>query len=292
MKKSLIVISCMLAFGALCAFPKGADALTLTPPATRRRTKIVATIGPVSRNVPILERLVEAGMDVARINLSHGSIAEHERGIVAGTRKGVERAPFLLCQLRDDVCGRAEAINAQPARVAGQPQSAVADQAGAQQRRQRRGIAIGQREAVARVGDSEFGVTAVDLITGEARRIAQIFAAAHAEAALAASPAEPGYTDALTNAETGDAVAQHGDPSDDFMAGNDRQARLRQFTVREVQIGAADAAGFDGNQQLAATGVRYRQFDQAQRNSGTVQEHGLHATLHHPVSNKVHSLIS
>src|SRR5665647_1698952 len=44
---------------------------------TRRRTKIVATLGPVSRHEGVLERLLEAGMDVARINLSHGSTAEH-----------------------------------------------------------------------------------------------------------------------------------------------------------------------------------------------------------------------
>jgi pyruvate kinase len=53
-----------------------------TTPPVRRRTKIVATLGPVSRDAPVLERLVEAGMDVARINLSHGSTAEHERSIV------------------------------------------------------------------------------------------------------------------------------------------------------------------------------------------------------------------
>ena len=53
-----------------------------TTPPVRRRTKIVATLGPVSRDAAVLERLVEAGMDVARINLSHGSTAEHERSIV------------------------------------------------------------------------------------------------------------------------------------------------------------------------------------------------------------------
>lgn len=42
---------------------------------TRRRTKIVATLGPVSRDVRVLEQLLDAGMDVARINLSHGSTA-------------------------------------------------------------------------------------------------------------------------------------------------------------------------------------------------------------------------
>src|SRR5258705_7275572 len=43
----------------------------------QRRTKIVATIGPASRNSEVLARMVEAGMDVARLNFSHGSAEEH-----------------------------------------------------------------------------------------------------------------------------------------------------------------------------------------------------------------------
>ncbi|MEA2297360.1 MAG: pyruvate kinase [Solirubrobacteraceae bacterium] len=42
-----------------------------------RRTKIVATIGPASREPEVLVRLVEAGMDVARLNYSHGTPEEH-----------------------------------------------------------------------------------------------------------------------------------------------------------------------------------------------------------------------
>jgi pyruvate kinase len=42
-----------------------------------RRTKIVATIGPASRDPQVLVRMVEAGMDVARLNFSHGSAEEH-----------------------------------------------------------------------------------------------------------------------------------------------------------------------------------------------------------------------
>jgi pyruvate kinase len=42
-----------------------------------RRTKIVATIGPASREIETLMRLVEAGMDVARLNYSHGTLEEH-----------------------------------------------------------------------------------------------------------------------------------------------------------------------------------------------------------------------
>ncbi len=42
-----------------------------------RRTKIVATIGPASREPDVLEQLIEAGLDVARIGSAHGSLEEH-----------------------------------------------------------------------------------------------------------------------------------------------------------------------------------------------------------------------
>jgi pyruvate kinase len=43
-----------------------------------RKTKIVATIGPASDSVEILEAMIRAGMSVARLNLSHGSYQEHK----------------------------------------------------------------------------------------------------------------------------------------------------------------------------------------------------------------------
>ena len=42
-----------------------------------RRAKIVATIGPSSMNKDMLEKLILAGMNVARLNFSHGTHAEH-----------------------------------------------------------------------------------------------------------------------------------------------------------------------------------------------------------------------
>jgi pyruvate kinase len=41
-----------------------------------RRTKIVATIGPASRDPAVMRRMIEAGMDVARVNLAHGTLDE------------------------------------------------------------------------------------------------------------------------------------------------------------------------------------------------------------------------
>jgi pyruvate kinase len=42
-----------------------------------RRTKIVATIGPASSDPEVLARMVEAGLDVARLNFSHGTAEQH-----------------------------------------------------------------------------------------------------------------------------------------------------------------------------------------------------------------------
>ena len=49
----------------------------MTMAATRRRTKIVCTIGPATGSAEGVRSLVDAGMDVARLNLSHGTHDEH-----------------------------------------------------------------------------------------------------------------------------------------------------------------------------------------------------------------------
>jgi len=45
------------------------------------KTKIVATIGPSSNNKSILKKLISSGMDVARLNFSHGNYEDHEKAI-------------------------------------------------------------------------------------------------------------------------------------------------------------------------------------------------------------------
>ena len=45
-----------------------------------RRAKIVCTLGPATSSEAQIKALVDAGMDVARLNLSHGEYADHEKG--------------------------------------------------------------------------------------------------------------------------------------------------------------------------------------------------------------------
>ena len=52
-----------------------------------RRTKIVCTIGPATSSRRVLDRLVAAGMDVARLNFSHGTQAEHGE-VIRAIREG------------------------------------------------------------------------------------------------------------------------------------------------------------------------------------------------------------
>lgn len=50
-------------------------------PLPARKTKIVATIGPASNAPEMLERLIRAGVDIVRLNFSHGEFADHAQAI-------------------------------------------------------------------------------------------------------------------------------------------------------------------------------------------------------------------
>ncbi len=46
-----------------------------------KKTKIICTIGPASENVEVIEKLINSGMDAARLNFSHGDYEEHGKRI-------------------------------------------------------------------------------------------------------------------------------------------------------------------------------------------------------------------
>jgi pyruvate kinase len=55
-------------------------------PGALQRTKIVCTLGPSTDTADVLQRLVQAGVDVARVNTAHGTPEEHARRIEAVRR--------------------------------------------------------------------------------------------------------------------------------------------------------------------------------------------------------------
>ncbi|WP_020007531.1 pyruvate kinase [Salinicoccus albus] len=65
-----------------------------------RKTKIVATIGPASESPDMLERLIEAGMNVARLNFSHGDHEEH-RARIENIRAAADRLGKTVAILLD-----------------------------------------------------------------------------------------------------------------------------------------------------------------------------------------------
>jgi pyruvate kinase len=65
-----------------------------------RHTKIVCTIGPSSSDVATLDRLLAAGMDVARLNFSHGTHAEHAE-VIARIREAEARWGRPIAILQD-----------------------------------------------------------------------------------------------------------------------------------------------------------------------------------------------
>jgi pyruvate kinase len=68
-----------------------------------RRTKIVCTIGPASETKEALEQLILAGMDVARLNFSHGNMDDHARRL-ATLRGASEKCKKPVAALQD-LCG-------------------------------------------------------------------------------------------------------------------------------------------------------------------------------------------
>ena len=65
-----------------------------------RSTKIVATVGPASREPRVLERMVAAGMDVARLNFAHGEPDQHAE-TVERVRAAAERVGRDVAILQD-----------------------------------------------------------------------------------------------------------------------------------------------------------------------------------------------
>ncbi|MDE1875145.1 MAG: pyruvate kinase [Patescibacteria group bacterium] len=67
---------------------------------TQKKTKIVCTIGPATESEAKLEALLQAGMNVMRLNFSHGDFAEHQNR-VANLKKAVAKTGIPAAILQD-----------------------------------------------------------------------------------------------------------------------------------------------------------------------------------------------
>src|SRR3954454_7855775 len=70
---------------------------TAFPP---HKTKIVATIGPASESPEMLERLIRAGLNVARLNFSHGEFSRHQE-VVRRIRAAAQAAGKRVAIMAD-----------------------------------------------------------------------------------------------------------------------------------------------------------------------------------------------
>src|SRR6202035_1915657 len=73
---------------------------SLTESPSQRRAKIVATLGPASNTEPVFRDLVRAGIDVVRLNFSHGS-HEEKLALIQMIRKVSRDEHKHLCILVD-----------------------------------------------------------------------------------------------------------------------------------------------------------------------------------------------
>src|SRR6516162_3379986 len=70
-------------------------------PLPKNKTKIVATIGPASETPEMLERLIRAGLNVARLNFSHGDFTDHAERIkrIRSVAEAVGRRVAIMADL-------------------------------------------------------------------------------------------------------------------------------------------------------------------------------------------------
>ena len=203
--------------------------------------------------------------------------------LVAGAGEGVHLATLPRADLREDVRGGAEAVEADAGRLAAHPQRAVADQPGAQQRRRLLiAVAGGEREAVALVRDRVLRVAAVDVPSRELRALgtgsrARCVQYRHSPSVHPSHGTPTRLPSSPTPAVLVPAPRRL-DGADDLVAEDARWVADLHLSVEQVQVGAAYGARVHPQQQLSGTGPWDRALHLAQGSSDLLEDHRAHGS--------------
>ncbi len=165
---------------------------------------------------------------------------------VARAGKGIDFAPLPAADLREDVSGGAEIVEADPPGCAGAAQAAPADQPCTHQGGGGDGVGeLIQREDIGRIGNDMAGEAAIASIAGEFRGVAQVLPQGAAIGTMPTCMSQPAEADTPTDQFGRDARPDQVDPANDLVAGNARALQIRQFAVNDMQIRAADRTSLD-----------------------------------------------
>jgi hypothetical protein len=166
----------------------------------------------------------------------------------------------------------------------GDAEAAEADDARAEKRSKVGGGGFfRERDEEVGAGDRVFSIAAVHGVPGVGGVVAEIFVVLAAEGAGAISSAEPGDAGAMADGDRAHAGAEFLHAADNLVSGCDSVAQRWKLTGGDVEIGAADAAGLDLEQDLARSGFGDGQVFKRQGargdGGGVVKDGGAHLFL-------------
>ena len=172
---------------------------------------------------------------------------------------------------------RAEAVDADEPSLSRKTQGAITDESGAHQRRQKGGIGIGvELKAIARVGRAILGIAASEVVAGEGGEVAEVFLLIKTIAAGSACGTKPGNTHPHAGLEPIDASTPSHHVPYDLMAGNERQFRMLEVAVDNMQVRTADPARLDPDEDLSRTGFWVGNHLKVQSLSRSMKNHRFH----------------
>src|SRR5439155_12279551 len=105
---------------------------------------------------------------------------------------------------------------------------------------------------------------------------AQVLPPGRAVAALAARPAQPGDADPITDRHALDTVTDRFDHPHDLMTGYQREGRIQELAVDDMDVGPAHATDQHPDANLPRRWFRIRRVPRPQRLAGPLEHHRTH----------------